>query len=42
MTAGRVQSEPLLTHAVPLEQFPDALDLVRAGEGVKVQILPNG
>lgn len=41
MAARKVRVDPLLTHALPLEQFPDALDLVRRGEGVKVQVVPN-
>ncbi len=41
IAAGKVRVDPLMTHALPLEEFPDALDLVRRGEGVKVQVLPN-
>jgi hypothetical protein len=32
----------VLTTALPLEDFSDALNMVRKGEGVKTQILPNG
>lgn len=42
MAAGVVDTASLLTHGLPLEEFPQALDLVRAGEGVKVQVLPGG
>jgi 2-desacetyl-2-hydroxyethyl bacteriochlorophyllide A dehydrogenase len=42
MTAGAVDTDPILTHALALEEFPRALDLMRAGEGVKIQVLPNG
>lgn len=40
LAAGAVTAAPLLTHAVPLAGFPDALGLVRRGEGIKVQVLP--
>jgi 2-desacetyl-2-hydroxyethyl bacteriochlorophyllide A dehydrogenase len=39
---GAVVTEPLLTHAVPLEDYPAALDLMRSGAGLKVQVLPGG
>jgi 2-desacetyl-2-hydroxyethyl bacteriochlorophyllide A dehydrogenase len=39
---GVVQTEPLLTHTFPLDEFTDALDAMKAGEGLKVQVLPNG
>ncbi|MGI8695805.1 MAG: zinc-dependent alcohol dehydrogenase family protein [Mycobacteriales bacterium] len=42
MSAGGIDTESILTHALPLEQFPDALELMLAGEGVKVQVLPTG
>jgi hypothetical protein len=32
---------PLLTHTFPLDEFEDALSTMRAGEGLKVQVLPN-
>jgi 2-desacetyl-2-hydroxyethyl bacteriochlorophyllide A dehydrogenase len=38
---GTVQTEPLLTHTFPLDGFEDALASMRAGEGIKVQVLPN-
>ncbi len=37
-----VETEPLLTHTFPLDGFEDALATMRAGEGIKVQVLPNG
>ena len=42
LRAGAVQTEPLLTHTFALEDFGDALKAMRAGEGLKVQVLPNG
>lgn len=42
LATGAVETEPLLTHALPLEEFPRALELMRAGEGVKIQVLPTG
>ena len=42
LRAGVVETEPLLTHTFPLEGFEDALKAMRGGEGVKVQVLPNG
>ena len=42
MASGAVVVDPLLTHALPLEEFPQALDLMRSGAGVKVQVLPGG
>lgn len=37
-----VDTAALLTHAVALDGFADALAMVRRGEGLKVQVLPNG
>ena len=42
LSRGAINTEVLLTAALPLEDFPDALSMVRRGEGVKTQILPNG
>ncbi|QVQ51457.1 zinc-dependent alcohol dehydrogenase family protein [Spiractinospora alimapuensis] len=42
LAAGTVETAPLLTHAEPLERFPEALGLMRAGAGVKVQVIPEG
>ncbi|GAB3458717.1 zinc-dependent alcohol dehydrogenase family protein [Streptomonospora sediminis] len=41
LAAGRVRTAELLTHALPLAEFPAALDMMRAGTGVKVQVQPN-
>ncbi len=41
VTAGIIDTEAMLTTALPLEDFPRALELVRRGEGIKTQILPN-
>jgi 2-desacetyl-2-hydroxyethyl bacteriochlorophyllide A dehydrogenase len=42
LLSGALDAEALLTHAFPLEDFGEALATVRRGEGVKVQVLPNG
>ena len=41
LRSGTIQTEPLLTHTFPLEEFEAALEAMRAGEGLKVQVLPN-
>ncbi len=41
LRGGTIQTEPLLTHTFPLDEFEDALSTMRAGEGLKVQVLPN-
>jgi 2-desacetyl-2-hydroxyethyl bacteriochlorophyllide A dehydrogenase len=41
LAAGAIETAPLLTHSRPLAGFPQALNLVRSGEGIKVQVLPN-
>jgi NADPH2:quinone reductase len=41
LRSGAVQTEPLLTHTFPLDEFEEALDAMRAGEGIKIQVLPN-
>jgi threonine dehydrogenase-like Zn-dependent dehydrogenase len=38
---GVMNTQAILTAALPLQDFPSALDMVRQGQGVKVQILPN-
>jgi 2-desacetyl-2-hydroxyethyl bacteriochlorophyllide A dehydrogenase len=38
---GVINTEAMLTAALPLEDFSEALRLVRRGEGIKTQILPN-
>ena len=42
ISGGVIDTEALLTTALPLEDFSKALNMVRKGEGVKTQILPNG
>ena len=37
---GVIDTKALLTDALPLERYPDALDLMRSGAGLKVQVLP--
>jgi 2-desacetyl-2-hydroxyethyl bacteriochlorophyllide A dehydrogenase len=41
IAAGTVYVDPLLTHSVSIEGYPNALETVRRGEGVKVQIVPD-
>jgi threonine dehydrogenase-like Zn-dependent dehydrogenase len=38
---GAVSLDPLLTHELSIENYVSALDTVRRGEGVKVQIVPG-
>jgi 2-desacetyl-2-hydroxyethyl bacteriochlorophyllide A dehydrogenase len=40
VASGAVRSEPLLTDALPLDEFPAALAKMRSGSGLKVQVLP--
>jgi threonine dehydrogenase-like Zn-dependent dehydrogenase len=42
LSRGVIDTEVMLTAALPLEDFPRALNMVRRGDGVKTQILPNG
>ncbi|MGW4134348.1 MULTISPECIES: zinc-dependent alcohol dehydrogenase family protein [Amycolatopsis] len=39
---GAVDTAALLTDTLPLEQYPDALALMRSGAGLKVQVIPGG
>jgi threonine dehydrogenase-like Zn-dependent dehydrogenase len=41
VASGAVDTAPLLTHALPLDDFDGALALMRAGTGLKVQVLPG-
>ena len=41
LSGGAIDTSVLLTTALPLADFPEALSLVRRGEGIKTQILPN-
>lgn len=40
--SGTLRTAPLLSHALPLESFPEALQLMRSGVGVKIQVTPDG
>ena len=42
MAAGVIDTVPLLDQPFSLTEFPEALTSVRAGEGIKAQIAPNG
>jgi 2-desacetyl-2-hydroxyethyl bacteriochlorophyllide A dehydrogenase len=42
MAMGAIDSDELLTDALPLEEFGKALELMRSGAGLKVQVLPGG
>jgi len=38
---GTVNVGPLLTHNLPLAQYPEAFDVLRRGEGLKIQLSPG-
>lgn len=40
LNAGAVDTAKMVTHTFPIEQFEEAVALVRAGGGLKVQIAP--
>ena len=40
LASGAVDAGKMVTHTLPLDQFADAVALVRAGDGLKVQIDP--
>ncbi|EME57688.1 zinc-dependent alcohol dehydrogenase family protein [Amycolatopsis decaplanina] len=42
VASGAVDTGALLTDTLPLEQYPDALALMRSGAGLKVQVIPGG
>lgn len=42
VSGGAIDTAAMLTMTLPLDGFSQALDIVRRGEGVKTQILPNG
>jgi len=42
LSSGAIDTAVMLTTALPLEDFPNALSMVRRGEGIKTQIVPNG
>lgn len=39
---GVIDTAALLTDTLPLEQYPDALALMRSGAGLKAQVVPGG
>jgi threonine dehydrogenase-like Zn-dependent dehydrogenase len=41
MAAGAIDTQAMLTHDFPLDGFAQALQTVRDGAGVKVQVLPQ-
>src|SRR5918997_1871132 len=42
IASGAFDADALLTETMPLDEYPAALDMVRRGEGLKTQVLPNG
>ncbi|KMS88446.1 zinc-dependent alcohol dehydrogenase family protein [Prauserella rugosa] len=42
VATGAIDTASLLTDSLPLERFPEALDLMRSGRGLKTQVLPGG
>jgi 2-desacetyl-2-hydroxyethyl bacteriochlorophyllide A dehydrogenase len=42
LRAGVVDASALMTHAFALDEFEQALETMRRGEGVKLHVLPNG
>jgi NADPH2:quinone reductase len=42
LRAGAIDAGALLTHTFGLDDFEQALDTMRRGEGIKIQVLPNG
>ncbi len=41
MAAGAIDAPTMLTHTLPLEQFADAVQLVRDRHGLKIQVDPR-
>jgi NADPH2:quinone reductase len=42
VSGGAINTQGMLTEAFPLEEFVQALSMLRQGKGLKTQILPNG
>ena len=42
LAAGALDTDKMVTHTFPIEAFDEAIALVRAGGGLKVQVTPNG
>jgi threonine dehydrogenase-like Zn-dependent dehydrogenase len=40
MASGVIDAESIITHTLPLDQFADAVQLVRDRQGLKVQVDP--
>jgi len=41
LNAGAVDAKAMVTHTLPLEEFPQAVELFRSGAGLKIQIAPG-
>jgi NADPH2:quinone reductase len=41
LAAGAVDARKMVTHTFPIDHFPEAVELVRRGDGLKVQIDPS-
>lgn len=41
MAGGSVNIDPLLTHHLPLESYPEAFEALRRGDGLKIQLDPR-
>ena len=41
IAAGAIDTEKMVTHTLPIDEFADAVALVRRGEGLKIQIDPS-
>jgi 2-desacetyl-2-hydroxyethyl bacteriochlorophyllide A dehydrogenase len=41
LNAGAVDVEQMVSHTLPLEEFPQAVELFRSGAGLKIQIAPG-
>jgi 2-desacetyl-2-hydroxyethyl bacteriochlorophyllide A dehydrogenase len=41
MVAGAIDARRMATHSFPIDAFPEALEVLRRGEGMKVQIVPG-
>ena len=42
LAAGAVDGKQMVTHTFPIEQFAAAVEMVRQGSGLKVQVAPSG
>jgi 2-desacetyl-2-hydroxyethyl bacteriochlorophyllide A dehydrogenase len=40
LAAGAIDARRMATHSFPIEGFPEALEVLRRGQGMKVQIVP--